>query len=521
MTQRQNSDKDRPPQPWHKSLPAQSLCLLGSVSLLGSSGLVVAQAESAIDNIVPTAEQNSVTAPVKKDTVERVRTTAAPEPSAKQPEFSQRRTRLSQKLRRKPQVAQVKNSTPETLTRVRNWRQQVEISQPKVESSENSISQEKPQVEINTPTSRQDSPEKLPTVAQPSGNNSSNSTAGKPKDYNNTYIDPTDYSAENPGKYQAPDSVVVTERNSNCRAVLGQGVASNSCVKTPVATEKKATPTWLRNSQLANIANAGSNSTMRRNGTWQGTRVIPNGVSRAIAWNSRLGNSPVSKSSYNPNRFIPTPSNFYPTTTVSATPLAPTAGTLSAPITEEGFTPRASTVAYNIPLASTLPRIAYAGRVPYSGSGLMYPLSVASPITSLFGWRTHPITGDRRFHAGIDIGAAMGTPVLAAYTGQVEIADWVGGYGMTVVLNHNNAQQTLYGHMSAIFVQPGQWVEKGTVIGQVGSTGNSTGPHLHFEVRQLTPQGWVAVDPGVELNSALSQMLQPVPTTQALRQPGS
>ena len=98
------------------------------------------------------------------------------------------------------------------------------------------------------------------------------------------------------------------------------------------------------------------------------------------------------------------------------------------------------------------------------------------------------------------------------------MADWVGGYGNTVILNHNNAQQTLYGHMSQILVQPGQWVQQGTVIGLVGSTGNSTGPHLHFEVRQLTPDGWVATDPGAQLETALSQLVHTLQTAQTPQQ---
>jgi murein DD-endopeptidase MepM/ murein hydrolase activator NlpD len=151
----------------------------------------------------------------------------------------------------------------------------------------------------------------------------------------------------------------------------------------------------------------------------------------------------------------------------------------------------------------------------------MFPLSIPAPITSLFGWRIHPITGDRRFHSGTDLGAPMGTPVLAAAKGQVEIADWVGGYGLTVIINHTGAQQTLYGHMSELFVQPGQWVNPGTVIGRVGSTGNSTGPHLHFEVRNLTQNGWVATDPGTQLQASMSQLVQVLRTAQVPQQPGS
>ncbi len=154
-------------------------------------------------------------------------------------------------------------------------------------------------------------------------------------------------------------------------------------------------------------------------------------------------------------------------------------------------------------------------------SGLMFPLTIPAPITSLFGWRIHPITGSRRFHAGTDFGAALGTPVLAADAGNVAIADFLGGYGLTVVLDHKKlTQQTLYGHLSEIFVQPGEWVEQGVVIGRVGSTGNSTGPHLHFETRTLTSEGWVATDPGVQLQDALAHLVESLRVAQS-RQPGS
>lgn len=138
---------------------------------------------------------------------------------------------------------------------------------------------------------------------------------------------------------------------------------------------------------------------------------------------------------------------------------------------------------------------------------IVFPLAVPAQITSFFGWRIHPISGDRRFHAGTDIGAPMGTPVLAAYAGRVAIADFMGGYGLSIVLRHNqDTQETLYGHLSELFVRPGQWVEQGMEIGRVGNTGNSTGPHLHFEVREKTPQGWVAMNPSIQLESSLAQL---------------
>lgn len=147
---------------------------------------------------------------------------------------------------------------------------------------------------------------------------------------------------------------------------------------------------------------------------------------------------------------------------------------------------------------------------------LIFPLSIPAPITSLFGWRTHPVEGGQRFHSGTDLGAPMGTPVLAAYAGKVALADFLGGYGLAVAIDHNQGtQQTLYGHLSEIFVKPGELVKQGMVIGRVGSTGLSTGPHLHFEFRQLTSEGWVAMDPGAQLEYALAQLIKSFDFAQA------
>ncbi len=133
-----------------------------------------------------------------------------------------------------------------------------------------------------------------------------------------------------------------------------------------------------------------------------------------------------------------------------------------------------------------------------------FPLSIPAPITSMFGWRIHPISGNPRFHRGIDFGAPLGTPIVAAKAGRVEVADFMDGYGLTVLLRHPKAQQTLYGHLSQVFVKPGDVVKKGQLLGLVGSTGNSTGPHLHFEVHEMTSEGWVALDPALVLNPAIA-----------------
>ncbi|TAD80518.1 MAG: M23 family metallopeptidase [Oscillatoriales cyanobacterium] len=135
---------------------------------------------------------------------------------------------------------------------------------------------------------------------------------------------------------------------------------------------------------------------------------------------------------------------------------------------------------------------------------MLFPLTNLVPISSSFGWRVHPILGYSRFHAGTDLSAPMGTPVVAVLDGKVSIGGFLGGYGLTVVLDHGDTQKTLYGHLSEIFVKPGATVKQGEVIGRVGSTGMSTGPHLHFEVRQLTAQGWVVTDPAKFLAGATS-----------------
>ncbi|MEH1839023.1 MAG: peptidoglycan DD-metalloendopeptidase family protein [Nostoc sp.] len=545
MTQRKNSAPHRLDYLWQQgltkkrfasTLPAQSLCWLSSVSLL-SGGFVFAQTETQIDNIVPTVESSqpptAVTNPVnterlvpssaraesrgKAEVSRSVKKQAvAPETAQAQPEFSQRRARLRKRLA-KPEVAQSKEPVRQSTPKIEAAEPLVIIrqSKPKVEASQvtpASVRQSKP----NTPF--RSLPEKLPEVAQPSNNSNSpiSATPEKTKDYNNAYIDPNSYDSGATGTYQAPNSVILTERSSGCQATLpsGQSVLGGVCAKVPqrsvADSNSKPAPTWLKRSQNAQLPVVPPVRQIASTGN----------ISRWRATPTQSDSSGVTKSGFHPNRFIPSPREFSPTT-VSATPIAPTGGTLPPPMADGNIAPRPSTVAYDFSLASVLPQIPYIGRVAYSGTGMMYPLSIPAAITSVFGWRIHPITGSLRFHAGTDLGAPTGTPVLAAAAGSVETANWVGGYGLTVILNHKSAQKTLYGHMSQILVQPGQWVQPGTVIGLVGSTGNSTGPHLHFEVRHLTPNGWVATDPGVELQSALSQLVRGLQTAQVSQEPGS
>ncbi|MGB3638298.1 MAG: M23 family metallopeptidase [Rivularia sp. (in: cyanobacteria)] len=581
MTQHKNGDKNSH-SAWQRSLPAQSLCWLGSFSLL-SSGFVVAQRSPGIDNIVPTVKTQARSA--KKVTTGKaviISGTPKPESSKAKVEFSRRRARLRERLSVKksspsssskkpaPRVKVTTNKKGASTLRSRlkrsrtnsvvvKLKKKTPTTSPRVVIKKNNPTRVKP----TAPKTRIASPKKPRTILPRT------TAVRKPKkDYKNALIDPTNYGK----KYQAPNSVVITGRKTGCTSVAsGQGISGNCAASGRTAskktqTAKKTTPSWLKASQNASIAKVTPSRSVAPKTkkiaaspkkvspkkvtktvlpsppakTYQATKTLqrvtsatPNVVKKAVKsvtpairsnTASRVASRSVPKQAYSSNRFIPQPSSFTPQTTVSKEAIAPSGGMLSAPIMANNSAPRPSAVAYDIPLASALPKVAYnsaAYSSNYNGTGLAFPLSVPSAISSVFGWRQHPITGTQRFHSGMDLAAAEGTPVLAAYSGQVEISDWVGGYGLTVVLNHNSAQQTLYGHMSETFVRPGQWVERGSVIGRVGSTGNSTGPHLHFETRQLTPNGWVATNPGAQLQQALSQFLQSIQTAQVVEDPDS
>ena len=252
--------------------------------------------------------------------------------------------------------------------------------------------------------------------------------------------------------YEAPSTIVITNRSSGCEITLdqGQAIADGAC-----GSQR----------QVAASASVGRNSAI--GGAVESVQVSA----------------------------TPTTQNFSSSPEASVT-------TAAAP-------------AYSFVKDYYNRTIRPLGRPGNGNLRLMFPLSIPVEITSIFGWRIHPITGDARFHAGTDLGAPMGTPVLAALAGRVVLADFFGGYGLAIALEHDNGnQQTLYGHLSEIFVKPGEVIKQGAVIGRSGSTGNSTGPHLHFEFRQLTTEGWVAQDPGVQLESALAQLVKSLQTAQ-------
>ena len=115
--------------------------------------------------------------------------------------------------------------------------------------------------------------------------------------------------------------------------------------------------------------------------------------------------------------------------------------------------------------------------------GFIWPAPDCKAITSKFGYRWHPILNCERFHAGLDIGSQAGDVVIAAYSGIIAEAQYSDSYGNYVLINHGNGYSTIYAHMSSIAVEAGQPVSQGDTIGYVGSTGWSTAPHLHFEIR--------------------------------------
>lgn len=135
-------------------------------------------------------------------------------------------------------------------------------------------------------------------------------------------------------------------------------------------------------------------------------------------------------------------------------------------------------------ITAMIQRMEQEGRMmPQAGGTGQLAWPVNGEITSPFGWRVHPIWGTQIFHAGLDIGADYGDPVHAADSGTVVYAGWMGGYGNAVMIDHGGGMVTLYGHNSSITVGEGEQVSKGQTIALAGSTGNSTGPHCHFEVR--------------------------------------
>ena len=134
--------------------------------------------------------------------------------------------------------------------------------------------------------------------------------------------------------------------------------------------------------------------------------------------------------------------------------------------------------------------------LPAAGAKVEFQMPVSGRISSGFGTRFHPIDHKTKFHGGIDIAVPKGTPVGAAAAGVVKFAGWKGGYGNAVIIQHADGSETLYGHNEKLLVTEGQQVAAGENISLSGSTGKSTGPHLHFEVREngqlVNPQNFLS-----------------------------
>ena len=134
-------------------------------------------------------------------------------------------------------------------------------------------------------------------------------------------------------------------------------------------------------------------------------------------------------------------------------------------------------------IASMLRSLERSSSMPTGGGTGKFIWPVTGEITSYYGWRTHPVFGTTRYHSGMDIACDYGTPIVAADSGTVIYSGWMGGYGYAVMIDHGGGLVSLYGHNQELAVSEGQYVNKGQVISYAGSTGWSTGPHCHFEVR--------------------------------------
>ncbi len=371
------------------------------------------------------------------------------------------------------------------------------------------------------------------------------------EDYNNLYIDPSGYSIGSTSGYEEPSAVILSERSSGTQVVVGAGESVGSrAAGAAVAPSQSYNPeVAIAPAGAAEISQPPAEAYIQYEAVAVNAETLPVPPMAAtppallgaqplpVPANARPLPVPANASTPpvpayaqpKPDRETlaqyPAPSSpqYYPE--VSQTALEPIAvGAVSVSDSGIGLNTPPTPPAPALPLPggfyyqNSLPRPA---GVPGNGNTqLLFPLTIPAAITSAFGWRIHPISGGNSFHSGTDLGAPMGTPVLAAYDGKVTTASYLGGYGLTVVMEHDNGtRETLYAHLSDIFVKPGDTVPQGSAIGSVGSTGNSTGPHLHFELRELTASGWVTVDPGAQLEYALAQLVKALQTAQSNPKP--
>lgn len=471
----------------------KGLCLVSSFSVL-SSGLVVAQTNSPVDTGMAPPRPAVAPAPEAPAPESRPRA-AAPEPVfAPEPPVREKAPVIveSEPIREKISPAPAPVREPEAIVERKPRLAAPDLSIP------DAATVSKPPPTLLNPAPVQE-------------------TARSPIPPTNTYIDRTDYSVGATRNYEAPDRVLLTERSTGCSTISQNGqLQSGNCgimtpAAAPIASQPSRQPLAVQPTPTQQRANA--------------IKLFEDPRPVSTIGEQRLGSVPK----------LPMPqvipmSRVAINQPVNASPLQVSRSYSSpeAPASYPVYSPSPNYSTYSSSTSPLPTSLAYYnltrrpfGPMTMGRANFMFPLSIPAEITSIFGWRIHPITGDQRFHAGTDLGAPEGTPVLAAVSGQVVTADLLGGYGLTVILQHEKGtQESLYGHMSQIFVKPGDQVEQGNVIGRVGSTGNSTGPHLHFEWRHLTPQGWVAVDAGPHLQYALAQFTRALQLAQSVPQRG-
>ncbi|WP_299405864.1 M23 family metallopeptidase [Acaryochloris sp. IP29b_bin.148] len=298
----------------------------------------------------------------------------------------------------------------------------------------------------------------------------------------NTYIDPQPYSLGETAQTPAAEKTVLAGSVSGCRASLNVDpvVAATLCGPPVVQTAKRSIPRAPA-PQYTPVAASTSNSGAS--------------ASKSYSYSSYQQPAPRQWTAYAPS---PAPTAWSTKASSSLSPLA-----------------KASPVLKSLPSSPNPLKWLVPNR-----QRMIFPLPMPVSVTSAFGWRSHPITGETRFHSGTDLAAPTGTPVLAAFPGQVETSGFMGGYGLAVLLQHQEGQlATRYAHLSKIYVQPGQWVSQGTIIGLVGSTGNSTGPHLHFETLKKKDNSLVAFDAGVQLKVSLADLIKAMQTAKVPPQP--
>ncbi|NEO26004.1 MAG: peptidoglycan DD-metalloendopeptidase family protein, partial [Kamptonema sp. SIO4C4] len=475
-----------------------SLTLIGGLTLL-SGGWVWAQTDSFVDTGAAPANPPSVPKPDKAPTAN---TPASPPPQVSKPRVTVPSPAPAPQPASPPPVVTQPTSPPPQVNKPNSSPPRQPVANPNPSPSR-PVATPQPSPTRNRPVATpQPSPTRNQPVARPSQPNITPPTVTVPaqrtgeipehlidrpqeqsgRRATNQFIDPTPFnprtatnnrSNESPSRTTANGSqgerptVVLNERRTGCRTVVRNGrLASGSC-STTVAAQP---PGQARGTQ--NPVTIPNQAVRSASNTRQIASAAPSSTGNSRSGRTRL-------------KAIPVPS---PQEMVALkNQLGERFSSLKNKIQEYG-----------------LERMAY----PNNGNrALLFPLPIAAQITSAFGQRLHPIFGDWRMHTGTDIAAPLGTPVLAAFHGEVAIADYVGGYGNMVVLRHEDStQESRYAHLKQILVKPGQWVEQGQVIGLVGSTGNSTGAHLHFEWRHHMAEGWIPVDAGPHLEWAMTAM---------------